>query len=311
MTNDSTHHRRTRYTSVTNEYSHRQPHGQARCEPAARARLKPGFLLKRLGFAIKDRTIEAFEAQGANPYHYSVLAVLAESAGETQAQIADALGYDRSWLVGLLDELEEEGLIERQPDPEDRRRNSSPSSPRARRRLAELRAISRSVEEEFLAPLDPAEREQLHAMLQKLASSHDPRYAPGNGPRRRTQHRRHRGAASLDRPSVDSSEMPTRDLREWIALLEREGELVRISAEVDPHLEITEIVDRTVRAGGPALLFEHPKGSQHPAADQPVRHRAAHVPRVRRRAARRRRGASSPTCSRCSRPRASPRRCAG
>jgi 4-hydroxy-3-polyprenylbenzoate decarboxylase len=56
----------------------------------------------------------------------------------------------------------------------------------------------------------------------------------------------------------------TRDLREWIALLEREGELRRISAEADPHLEITEIVDRVVRAGGPALLFEHPKGSQHP-----------------------------------------------
>src|SRR5437870_10825517 len=58
--------------------------------------------------------------------------------------------------------------------------------------------------------------------------------------------------------------MPTGDLREWIALLEREGELVRVSAEVDPHLEVTEIVDRTVKAGGPALLFEHPKGSSHP-----------------------------------------------
>ena len=56
---------------------------------------------------------------------------------------------------------------------------------------------------------------------------------------------------------------PPRDLREWIALLEREGELRRISAEVDPDLEITEIVDRVVKAGGPALLFEHPKGSQH------------------------------------------------
>jgi 4-hydroxy-3-polyprenylbenzoate decarboxylase len=55
-----------------------------------------------------------------------------------------------------------------------------------------------------------------------------------------------------------------KDLRDWIALLEREGELVRISAEVDPDLEITEIVDRTVRSGGPALLFEHPKGSEHP-----------------------------------------------
>src|SRR5256714_7236004 len=58
--------------------------------------------------------------------------------------------------------------------------------------------------------------------------------------------------------------MPARDLRDWIALLEREGELVRVSAEVDPDLEITEIVDRTVRSGGPALLFENPKGSEHP-----------------------------------------------
>src|SRR3989440_5703480 len=54
------------------------------------------------------------------------------------------------------------------------------------------------------------------------------------------------------------------DFRSWIALLEREGELVRVSAEVDPHLEMTEITDRTVKAGGPALLFEHPKGSSHP-----------------------------------------------
>src|SRR6201984_2123279 len=58
--------------------------------------------------------------------------------------------------------------------------------------------------------------------------------------------------------------MALRDLRDWIALLEREGELVRVAAEVDPDLEITEIVDRTVRSGGPALLFEHPKGSRHP-----------------------------------------------
>ncbi|HEY5295689.1 MAG TPA: menaquinone biosynthesis decarboxylase, partial [Gaiellaceae bacterium] len=58
--------------------------------------------------------------------------------------------------------------------------------------------------------------------------------------------------------------MPTRDLREWIALLEREGELARVGVEVDPRLEVTEIVDRTVGADGPALLFEHPKGSELP-----------------------------------------------
>src|SRR5207302_9393262 len=57
---------------------------------------------------------------------------------------------------------------------------------------------------------------------------------------------------------------PPADLREWIALLEREGELVRVGAEVDPDLEITEIVDRTVKAGGPALLFDQPKGSSPP-----------------------------------------------
>ncbi len=56
---------------------------------------------------------------------------------------------------------------------------------------------------------------------------------------------------------------PPSDLREWIELLEREGELVRVGAEVDPQLEVTEIVDRTVKAGGPALLFERPVGSEH------------------------------------------------
>ena len=57
---------------------------------------------------------------------------------------------------------------------------------------------------------------------------------------------------------------PPADLREWMRLLEDEGELVRVSAEVDPDLEVTEIVDRTVKAGGPALLFENPKGARHP-----------------------------------------------
>ena len=57
---------------------------------------------------------------------------------------------------------------------------------------------------------------------------------------------------------------PPASLRDWIALLEREGELVRVDAEVDPHLEVTEIVDRTVKRGGPALLFTNPKGSNHP-----------------------------------------------
>ena len=58
--------------------------------------------------------------------------------------------------------------------------------------------------------------------------------------------------------------MSFKDLREFISLLEQEGELKRITAEIDPNLEITEIADRCLRKGGPALLFENPKGSSVP-----------------------------------------------
>ncbi len=54
--------------------------------------------------------------------------------------------------------------------------------------------------------------------------------------------------------------MKYKDLRDFIALLEARGSLKRIKQEIDPHLEMTEICDRTLRAGGPALLFENPKG---------------------------------------------------
>jgi 4-hydroxy-3-polyprenylbenzoate decarboxylase len=54
--------------------------------------------------------------------------------------------------------------------------------------------------------------------------------------------------------------MKYKDLRDFIDLLEKRGELKRISQEIDPYLEMTEIADRTLRAEGPALLFENPKG---------------------------------------------------
>jgi 4-hydroxy-3-polyprenylbenzoate decarboxylase len=54
------------------------------------------------------------------------------------------------------------------------------------------------------------------------------------------------------------------DLREFIRALERNRELKRITIPVDPKLEITEFADRAVKQGGPALLFENPKGSRHP-----------------------------------------------
>ncbi len=54
------------------------------------------------------------------------------------------------------------------------------------------------------------------------------------------------------------------DLRGFIAALEADGDLVRIDREIDPYLEMTEICDRTLRRGGPALLFERPKGGSMP-----------------------------------------------
>ena len=54
------------------------------------------------------------------------------------------------------------------------------------------------------------------------------------------------------------------DLRDFITNLEKQGELKRITTEVDPHMEMTEICDRVLRAGGPTILFENPKGSKIP-----------------------------------------------
>jgi MarR family transcriptional regulator, lower aerobic nicotinate degradation pathway regulator len=139
----------------------------------------PSFLLKRLGWQVKDRVHDGFEAAGASPFHYTVLAVLDEGARETQATIADALGYDRSYLVGLLDELEERSLIERKRDPADRRRHLVKLTPAGKKVLARLRALHAQIDDEFFAPLSAEERATLHSLLHRLAASHDPRF--GNG----------------------------------------------------------------------------------------------------------------------------------
>ena len=144
------------------------------------------FLLKRLGATAKERSLEAFASTKLNPQHYAVLSLLEEGTRETQATVADALGYDRSHLVGLLDELEEQELIERRRDPGDRRRHLVSLTPVGKTTLGQLRTISKQVERDFLAPLDPEQRRTLHTLLLELTAYHDPRCAgapaPGRAP---------------------------------------------------------------------------------------------------------------------------------
>jgi DNA-binding MarR family transcriptional regulator len=134
------------------------------------------FLLKRLGFAAKERTHDAFEGTGLSAFHFAVLALLEEDPRETQAMIADALGYDRSHLVGVLDDLEARELIERRRDPTDRRRHLVTLTPAGRDALERLRSVSREVDEEFFEPLSAQERIQLFGLLSRVARHHDPRF---------------------------------------------------------------------------------------------------------------------------------------
>lgn len=132
------------------------------------------FLLKRLGMRAKEQSFIAYEEAGLHPYHHAILAVIDEGQRETQGAIADALGYDKGQLVGLLDELEDGGLIVRQRDQADRRRHVVEMTPAGRKALTRARRLSARLEDEFLSSLDDKERAQLHALFMRLAAQHLP-----------------------------------------------------------------------------------------------------------------------------------------
>jgi len=141
-----------------------------------------GFLLARLGIGFKGKAIARAEAAGFELYDYSLLAILAEGARQTQSTIADALTLDPSRLVALLDKLEERSLIVRQRDPLDRRRHVVSITPAGKRELGRLRELIKRLEDEFLAPLDASERTTLHQLLMRLAEHNDPHCAFGTPP---------------------------------------------------------------------------------------------------------------------------------
>ena len=133
------------------------------------------FLLARVGYALKARLVEEFEQAGFSIYQYGVLATLSVGACGTQATLADVLHLDRSQLVGVLDELEQRELIERQRDPNDRRRHAVSLTSEGKRQLVKLRKLVKGIEEAALAPLDPRSRDLLQKAVLTLAMHNDPR----------------------------------------------------------------------------------------------------------------------------------------
>jgi DNA-binding MarR family transcriptional regulator len=152
---------------------------EAEAKPVARVAKElvasSGFLMARLGLAFKATALKRIEDEGFDAHHYSVLAILAEDARETQSTIAEALAVDPSRLVGLLDSLEERGAVVRERDPQDRRRHVVTITPAGKKQLQRLRAIAKEVEDEFFGPLGEDERAKLHSLLARLACARDPR----------------------------------------------------------------------------------------------------------------------------------------
>jgi DNA-binding MarR family transcriptional regulator len=133
-----------------------------------------GFLLARLGVGFKTKAMAAAEEAGFELYDYSVLAILAEGARETQGTIAGVLGVDPSRLVALLDSLEERGLILRQRDPHDRRRHVVSITPAGKRELGKIRTLIRTIQDEYFSTLSDDEQKTFHKLLIRLAVANDP-----------------------------------------------------------------------------------------------------------------------------------------
>ena len=120
-----------------------------------------------------DRLInEGLARADARKWHYAVLASLEEYGPGSQATLSRRTGIHRSDMVGLLNELTERGLVERAPDPDDRRRNTITISSRGRRQLRRLDKVLDELHDELLAPLNPAERDQFTRLLTRLLDHH-------------------------------------------------------------------------------------------------------------------------------------------
>ncbi len=126
------------------------------------------FLLAKVAAEAKRRLGAALAGEGIRTQHLAVLASL-DSMGEVcQRDLVEALRFDPGDLVGVLDQLEETGLVVRGQDRLDRRRHSLRLTAAGRRKLAVCRRLVAEAQEEILAPLKRSERTELRRSLVKL-----------------------------------------------------------------------------------------------------------------------------------------------
>jgi DNA-binding MarR family transcriptional regulator len=116
---------------------------------------------------------------GLDPKAFGALSVLAAEGPLSQQRLAERQGIDRTTMVAVIDQLEHAGFVARRRDPADRRAYALHATHAGERVLGRARDAVRGAEDEFLAPLAPAEREQLKAALRTLLRAPStPRPAP-------------------------------------------------------------------------------------------------------------------------------------
>jgi DNA-binding MarR family transcriptional regulator len=128
-----------------------------------------GFLLNWLGTRSRNAFGAALAETGLHPRDVGVLTIISRRPGVTQQAIGSESGIDSCTMVATIDSLEERGLAERRIHAEDRRKRVVHLTPKGEATLKRAREIGDEVVEVVFARLDPAEREQLNALLRKAA----------------------------------------------------------------------------------------------------------------------------------------------
>lgn len=135
----------------------------------------PSWLLTQTAHHAHRLVADGFSSVHARGYHFRLLATLEESGPASQAELGRRSGIHVSDMVATINELADDALVERTPDPADRRRNIISLTTAGRRRLRRLQERLALTQDELLAPLAPEERQRLTELLSRLLRHHDRR----------------------------------------------------------------------------------------------------------------------------------------